>query len=95
MSATSFCDSAGVNALVRTFKRATASGAGMPLVVGTPAVRRVLAITGVGHLIDICPGVAGAMGPADLPGPAAKPPPGYATTHVDRTDPDGRAARPG
>src|SRR5216683_6975022 len=47
MSATTFCDSAGLNALVRAFKRATASGAGMRLAVSEAAVRRILAITGV------------------------------------------------
>jgi hypothetical protein len=38
---------AGLNALVRAFKRAAASGAGMRVVVSARAVQRVLAITGV------------------------------------------------
>src|SRR5258707_13201941 len=72
MCATTFCDSAGLNALVRAFKRATASGAGMRVVVSARAVQRVLAITGVDHLIDIYPTVAAAMAAmaaADSPGP--------------------------
>jgi len=97
MSATTFSDSAGVNALVRAFKRATASGSGMRLVVTAPSVLRILAITGVDHLIDISPSVAVAMATTDQPGPAGKPSPGYATMRADeadRTDPGEQAARP-
>jgi anti-sigma B factor antagonist len=61
MSATTFCDSAGVNALARTYKRATASGAGMGMVVCAPAVRRVLAITEIDRLIASYPSVAAAL----------------------------------
>jgi anti-sigma B factor antagonist len=67
MSKTTFCDSAGINALVHTFKRATAGAAGMRLVVGMPAVRRVFAITGVDRLISIYPSVG-----ASLARPAAQ-----------------------
>lgn len=95
MSATTFCDSAGLNALVRAFKRATASGSGMRVVVSARAVQRVLAITGVDHLIDIYPTVAAAMAAADQPGPGGKPQPGYAATHADPGDPDDCAAKPG
>ena len=63
MSKTIFCDSAGVGALVRTFRRAQASSCSMRLVVRTTAVQRVLAITGVDRLLDIYPTVA-----ASLPG---------------------------
>jgi anti-sigma B factor antagonist len=66
MGGTTFCDSAGVNALVRAFKRATASGAQMRLVVSAPIVKRVLSITGVDQLIDVYPTVAASLtaGPA-------------------------------
>ena len=47
MAETTFCDSAGVNALVRAHQRATANGAELRLVVAAPGVQRVLAITGV------------------------------------------------
>jgi anti-sigma B factor antagonist len=63
MSKTTFCDSAGVGALVRAFRRAQASNCSMRLVVRTVAVQRVLAITGVDRLLDIYPSVA-----ASLPG---------------------------
>jgi anti-sigma B factor antagonist len=69
MSKTTFCDSTGVSALVRTFKRATASGGGMRLVVDSPAVHRVLSITGVDHLMPIYPSVAASLStPNDQPG---------------------------
>lgn len=61
LSKTTFCDSAGVSALVRTFRRASASAAGMRLVVGTPAVQRVLSITGVDRLLDVFPSVAASL----------------------------------
>ena len=95
MSATTFCDSAGVNALVRAFKRATASGSGMRLVVAAPAELRRLAITGVDHLIDAYPNVAMAMAAVDHAGPPEEAQPGYATAHQGDEDSDGFAARPG
>jgi anti-anti-sigma factor len=61
LSTTTFCDSAGVSALARTFRRADASQNEMRLVVSTPAVQRVLAITGVDRLLDIYPGVTAAL----------------------------------
>lgn len=61
MGGTTFCDSAGVNALVRALKRATANGTEMRLVVSAPGVQRVLAITGVDRLMDVYPSVAASM----------------------------------
>lgn len=99
MGGTTFCDSAGVNALVRAHKRAAADSTRMRLVVGAPAVQRVLAITGVDHLMDIYPSVAAALAgtghAADRPGrdeSACPDHPGYATAYAD---PDDRAAQPG
>jgi anti-sigma B factor antagonist len=89
MSGTTFCDSAGVNALVRAYKRACACGAAMRLVVTAPNVQRVLAITGVDSLVDVYPSVATAL--TDEPNQSRKPRPGYAGT---QTDPDGWAAQP-
>lgn len=73
MSATTFCDSAGVNALVRAFTRATATGAGMRLVVPAPNVQRILGLTGVDRLIDVYPSVSAAMANADSGECAAQP----------------------
>ncbi len=61
LSTTSFCDSAGVSALVRTFRRAATSESSMRLVVSTPAVQRVLSITGVDRLVDTYPSVAASL----------------------------------
>jgi anti-sigma B factor antagonist len=66
LSKTTFCDSAGVGALVRAFRRASAGDREMRLVVGTPAVQRVLAITGIDRLLDIYPSVTASLaGPHD------------------------------
>lgn len=91
MGATTFCDSAGVNALVRTLKRATANGTGMRLVVSTHAVRRVLDITGVDHLIDIYPSVAASLASTDQARLGEKSRPGQDSV---QTDPGGYAAQP-
>jgi anti-sigma B factor antagonist len=69
MTATAFCDSAGVNSLVQAFRRAGASGIEMRLAVCGPAVRRILEITAVDQLIGIYPSVPasliGGLGPPE------------------------------
>ena len=68
MSETTFCDSAGVGALARTFRRAEASQSELRLVVSTRAVERVLTLTGVDRLLGIYPNVTAALaGPRDSP----------------------------
>jgi anti-sigma B factor antagonist len=97
MGGTTFCDSAGVNALVRAFKRATANGTRMRLVVSAPVVQRVLSITGVDRLIDVYPTVSASL--AALDGPPGQNEQG--TGAVGREafppdpDPGGRAPQPG
>ena len=61
MSKTDFCDSSGVSALVRVFRHAATSGTALRLVVTTPAVLRVLSITGVDRLVDVFPSVAASL----------------------------------
>jgi anti-sigma B factor antagonist len=61
MTATAFCDCAGVSAIVDCFKRAAAEGASVRLAVTAPVVNRVFTITGVGRLVDIFPTVAAAL----------------------------------
>ena len=80
LSKTTFCDSAGVSALVRTFRRATGASA-MRLVVNTPAVQRVLSITGVDRLLDIFPSVAASL--AGAGGQSAQAQPDNATAKAD------------
>jgi len=73
MTATSFCDSAGVAALVRVARRAAANASGLRLAASAPAVTRVLGLTGVDKLIKIYPSTAAAL--AD-PGPGGAAPAG-------------------
>jgi anti-sigma B factor antagonist len=95
MGGTTFCDSVGVNALVRAHRRATASAAQIRLVVTAPAVLRVLAITGVDHLLKVYPSVAVALETSDRPIQEDRliqdEEPGYAGA---ATDPEGWAAQP-
>jgi anti-sigma B factor antagonist len=95
LSKTTFCDSAGVSALVRTFRRAAASTSGMRLVVSTPAVARVLGITGVDRLLDIFPSVAASLaGPYNQAGQNDQSSPEGATAKADtaKADTDGGGA---
>ncbi|MGH3285639.1 MAG: STAS domain-containing protein [Streptosporangiaceae bacterium] len=73
LSKTTFCDSAGISALARGFRRAEASRSDMRLVVSTLAVQRVLALTGIDRLLDKYP--SGAESLAAAPGSGT----GYAT----------------
>lgn len=58
MSATKFCDSAAMNALVEVHRKASGRHARLLLVSGSSIVRRVLGITGVDQLLDVHPTVA-------------------------------------
>jgi len=81
MSTTDFCDSSGVSAIVRVFRQAVASGSALRLVVSTPAVQRVLSITGVDRLVDVFPSVVASLaGPAGRAGQAQ---PNSATATAD------------
>ena len=86
MSKTVFCDSSGVSALVRVFRHAATSGAAIRLVVSTPAVQRVLSITGVDRLMDVYPSVA-----ASLAGPSGQADPARRGGATAKADTDGGA----
>ena len=86
MSRTVFCDSSGVSSLVRVFRHAATSGAAMRLVVSTPAVQRVLSITGVDRLVDVYPSVA-----ASLAGPNGQADPARPDGATAKADTDGGA----
>lgn len=62
MSSSTFCDSAGITALVRAFRRATEGGTKFRLVATGPAVLRVLEVTGVDRLIDVFGSLSEALG---------------------------------
>jgi anti-sigma B factor antagonist len=51
MSQTQFCDSAGLNVLVRAHRRAQARGSAVLLVISGDAVLRIFAVTGIDQLI--------------------------------------------
>jgi anti-sigma B factor antagonist len=51
MTRTRFCDSSGLHALLAVHKRAQAEGGEMLLAITTAPVLRVLALTGVDHII--------------------------------------------
>ena len=61
MTITTFCDCAGVHAIVACWKRAAAEGSSLRLAVRAPAVSHVFSITGASRLIDIRPTVAAAL----------------------------------
>jgi anti-sigma B factor antagonist len=65
MTATTFCDSAGITALVRAHRRAGATGAIIRLAAAAPSVLRVLSLVGIDRLIDVHPSVDAAV--ASLP----------------------------
>ncbi|MGH3210074.1 MAG: STAS domain-containing protein [Trebonia sp.] len=71
LTATTFLDSAGVNALVRASRRAAGTEATLRLAVTAPAVRRVLDLVGIDQLIEVYPDVTEAL--ASLPGYGAEP----------------------
>ncbi len=65
MAATTFIDSAGVTALVRASRRASATDATLRLAVTAPAVLRVLNLVGIDQLIAVHPSLTEAV--ASLP----------------------------
>ena len=60
MSATRFCDCAGVRAIVLAHKCATGSGAEPRLVITAEPVRRVFGLTGVDQVLGLYPSVEAA-----------------------------------
>jgi anti-anti-sigma factor len=64
MAQTQYCDSAGLNVLVRAHKRARADGGELLLVICTAAVLRIFAVTGIDHLIPNFPTLEQALAPA-------------------------------
>jgi anti-anti-sigma factor len=65
LTSTTFLDSAGITALVRAARRATATDATVRLAVTAPPVLRVLSLVGLDRLIEVYPSLADAV--ASLP----------------------------
>jgi anti-sigma B factor antagonist len=63
MSGTDYCDSTGLNVLVRAQNKMAGSGLRLQLVVTAPAVQRMLAVTGVGSLFRIDESLSQALVP--------------------------------
>ena len=61
MTATTFLDSAGVTALVRASRRASATEAALRLAVTAAPVLRVLNLVGIDRLIEVYPSAAAAL----------------------------------
>lgn len=61
MAGTDFCDSTGLNVLVRVQKQAAAQGTALRLVIRAAAVQRMLAVTGVGELFAVYDTLAAAL----------------------------------
>jgi anti-sigma B factor antagonist len=78
MSRTQFCDSAGLNVLVRAHKRAQADDGELLLVICGAAVLRIFALTGIDRLIPNFPRLGQALAQptavAHPPGLPAVPP---------------------
>ena len=61
MAQTQFCDSTGLNVLVRAHQRAQAEGGELLLVIRAAAVLRIFAVTGIDHLIPTVPDLEQAL----------------------------------
>lgn len=64
MSRTHFCDSAGLNVLVRAHKRAEAEGGQLRLVISSRSLLRIFAVRGIDRLIRAFPSLAEALAPS-------------------------------
>jgi anti-sigma B factor antagonist len=80
LTGTAFCACAGASAFARAQQRARASGGQVRLVARAPIVRRLLAITGLDHLIPVFDSLSAARAAQIRAGPsrteaAPEPPP--------------------
>ncbi len=71
LSATQFCDSAGLHVLIRAHRTAVAEGGELRLVIGSRGVLRIFAITGVDQVMPRFADRAAAVAP--LPAVAIDP----------------------
>jgi anti-sigma B factor antagonist len=72
MSATEFCDSAGLSVLIRAHRRALAEDCHLRVVTSTIQVNRILEITGLDRLLQRFRTLEEAMQPLALQLPTAK-----------------------
>lgn len=80
MSASTFCDSAGMNAIVTAHKRAAGQGTVLRVAASAQAVRRVLTLAGLDQVIGVYPSLTAALAGQPLSagklGRPEPPPPG-------------------
>jgi anti-anti-sigma factor len=69
MTATTYCTLEGVRALLRAHRAAQAAGAHLRLAAVTPAVRRILEITGTSKMLSMDPGPDAARDGQAAPAP--------------------------
>jgi anti-anti-sigma factor len=72
MTATRFCDSSGINMLVRAYQQAAAHGTELRLVVPSTAVLRTLTLLGLDDLLPIYPSLSQGLAAAPGPGPETR-----------------------
>jgi anti-sigma B factor antagonist len=68
MTATQFCDSAGLSVLIRGHRRAVAEGGSLRVVTATPQLLRILDVTGLDRLLQHFRTLDEALEPLAQPG---------------------------
>lgn len=68
MTPTTYCDSAGVRAVMLAYRQAASSGCELRLVISAAPVMRVFSLLGADRLIRIDAGLADALGHSSDPG---------------------------
>ena len=61
MTATTFCDSGGMHAIVSAYRQAAAAGAELRLAMGPAGPRRIFELSGVDTVIDVYPDLSAAL----------------------------------
>jgi anti-anti-sigma factor len=72
MTATRFCDSSGINMLVRAHQQAAANGTELRLVVASTSVLRTLTLLGLDDLLAIYPSLSQVLAAASAPEPETR-----------------------
>jgi anti-anti-sigma factor len=72
MTATRFCDSSGINVLVRAHRQAAANGTELRLAVPSTAVLRTLTLLGLDQLLLIYPSLSQALAAGPTPRPETR-----------------------
>jgi len=82
MSATVWCDPAGVDVVIRACQRAAASQAELLLVIRAPEVRRLMSAQGLDRLVPVFASLEAALAAAVPDGPGAANEPGQAVSSL-------------